>query len=134
MKILTRNDRRELRYFALGLAAFLVVVFWWWLPSLRAQPEPLWPLLAGWVLVMMAWVWPPSVYPVYRLLLPITRTLAWINTWLLLGAVFFAILLPLGWMLRRRGRLQYVTGFDRAAVTYRVPVPADHKTHLDRPF
>ena len=134
MKILTRNDRRELRYFALGIAALLVIVFWWWVPSLRDRPEPLWPLLVAWVLVMMAWVWPPSVYPVYRLLLPITRTLAWINTWLLLGVVFFAILLPLGWVLRRRGRLQYVTGFDRAAATYRVPVPPDHRTNLETPF
>jgi hypothetical protein len=123
MKILTRNDRRELRFFALGIAAFLVIVFWWWVPTLRGQPEPLWPLLVAWVLVMMAWAWPPS-----------TRTLAWINTWLLLGFVFFAILLPLGWVLRTRGRLQYVTGFDRAAATYRVPVPADHRTNLDTPF
>jgi hypothetical protein len=134
MKPLTIRDRRELRFFALGLAALLVIAFWWWIPWLRERPQPLWPLLVAWVLVMMAWAYPPSVYPVYRLLLPVSRLLGWINTWLLLGTVFFAILLPLGWLLRRSGKLQYVTGFDRTKASYRVPVSKDHETNLREPF
>jgi hypothetical protein len=83
---------------------------------------------------MMAWIWPPSVLPVYRAILPVARVLAAINTWLLLGTVFFVILLPLGAALRRLGRLQYQQGFDPAAATYRVAVPADHRTRLEDPF
>src|SRR5512135_1918257 len=112
MKILTRHDRRDLRFFALGLAGLIVVAFWWLLPWLHDQPRPLWPLLAAWVLVMMAWIWPPSVLPIYRAILPVARVLAAVNTWLLLGTVFFVILLPLGAVLRRLGRLQYRQGFD----------------------
>jgi hypothetical protein len=134
MQRLTRNDRRELRYFGLGLALILVLAFWWFIPWLREQPQPLWPLLVAWLLVMMAWVWPPSILPIHRAFLPVARVLAFLNTWLLLGAVFFAILLPLGWVLRRLGKLQYVTGFDPAASSYRVPVPPDHETRLKDPF
>ena len=134
MKRLMRHDRRELRFFALGLALMLVLVFWWLLPWLRERPQPLWPLIVAWVLVMTAWVHPPAIVPLHRAFLPVARVLAWLNTWLLLGTVFFAILLPVGWALRRLGKLQYVTGFDRAATTYRINVPADHDTRLKEPF
>ena len=132
-RVLTRDDRRELRFYALGLALLVVVVFWWLLPWLRARPEPLWPLIVAWLLVVAAWAHPPSILPIYRALLPVARTLAWLNTWLLLGTVFFAILLPVGWVLRRMGKLQYVTGFEPDVETYRVPVPHDD-LRLEEPF
>ncbi|HET9694889.1 MAG TPA: hypothetical protein VFP48_10935 [Steroidobacteraceae bacterium] len=134
MKALTRDDRRELRFFALGLALMLVLAFWWLVPWLRERPQPLWPLIVAWLLVMTAWVHPPAILPIHRAFLPVARVLAWCNTWLLLGAVFFAILLPVGWVLRRLGKLQYVTGFDADASTYRVPVPGDHEIRLKEPF
>ena len=134
MQRLTRNDRRELRLFGLGLALIMVVAFWWFVPWLRSRPPPLWPLVTAGVLVTMASVWPPSILAVHRAFLPLARVLAFINTWVLLASVFFAILLPLGWVLRRLGKLQYVTGFDPAASSYRVPVAADHETRLKDPF
>jgi hypothetical protein len=57
-----------------------------------------------------------------------------VNTWVLLGAVFFGILLPLGSVLRSLGRLQYRTGFDPAATTYRVDLPREQATRLEEPF
>ena len=134
MKILDRSDSKGLRWFALGLAALLVVVFWGLGPWIAERPRPLWPLVAGWVLVTMAWIWPPSVWPVHRALVPVARLLGIVNTWLLLGLVFFGMLLPAGWVLRRMGRLQYRTGFDADAATYRIRVPSDHRTRLEEPF
>jgi len=134
MKTLERTDSKGLRYFALGLAALLVVLFWGLAPWLTHRPQPLWPLVTAWVIVMLAWIWPPSVWPIYRALLPVARVLAVVNTWLLLGAAFFGMLLPAGWVLRRLGRLQYRTGFDPAAPTYRVRVADEHVTRLEEPF
>jgi hypothetical protein len=57
-----------------------------------------------------------------------------VNTWLLLGAVFFGILLPVGWLLRRLGRLQYLSRFDPSAASYRIEVPRDHAVRLEEPF
>jgi hypothetical protein len=134
MKTIARTDSKGLRYFALGLAALLVVLFWWLIPWLAHRPQPLWPLVTAWVIVMLAWIWPPSVWPIHRALLPVARVMATVNTWLLLGAVFFGMLVPAGWVLRRLGRLQYHTGFDPDAPSYRVRVPDDHVTHLEEPF
>ena len=131
---LTRHDRRELRFFALGLAFLLVVMFWWLVPWLRGTLAPLWPLVVAWLLVVAAWMHPPALLPIYRAFLPVARVLGWLNTWLLLGTVFFAILTPVGWVLRRLGRLQYVSGFDASAGSYRVPVPPEHELRLEDPF
>jgi len=134
MKPIDRNDKKGLRYFALGLAGLIVLIFWGLGPWLADRPQPLWPLVVGWVLIMLAWIWPPSVWPIHRALRPVARVLATVNTWVLLSAVFFGILLPAGWVLRRLGRLQYRTGFDPAAPSYRVRVPDDHVTRLEEPF
>jgi hypothetical protein len=134
MKTIERTDSKGLRYFALGLAGLIVLLFWGLGPWIAGRPSPLWPLVAGWVLIMMAWIWPPSIWPIHRALVPVARVIATINTWVLLSVVFFGILLPAGWVLRRLGRLQYRTGFDPHAPSYRVRVPDDHVTRLEEPF
>ena len=134
MRILTPHDRSDLRQFGLGLALLLLLVFWGLLPWLGDRPRPGWPLAVGGVLAAAALAWPRSVYPVYRVLLPVARVLGLINTWLLLGAVFFGILLPVGWVLRRMGRLQYRTGFDPGAASYRVGVEPERPVRLEEPF
>jgi len=134
MRILTPHDRRELRHFGLGLALLVMLFFWGLLPWLGERPRPAWPLATGGVVATLALVWPVAIYPIYRLLLPVARVLGVVNTWLLLGAVFFGILLPVGWVLRRLGRLQYQTGFDPDAASYRIEVPTDHPVRLEEPF
>lgn len=134
MRILTPGDRSDLRQFGLGLALLVVLVFWGLLPWLGDRTRPWWPLAVGGVLAALALAWPLAVYPVYRALLPLARVLGIINTWLLLGAVFFGILLPVGWVLRRMGRLQYRTGFDPDAASYRVEVEPERPVRLEEPF
>jgi hypothetical protein len=134
MKALDPHDTRELRRYGLGLATLVVVAFWLVVPWLRGRPMPAWPLAVGGALALLAVAWPAAVWPVHRALLPVARVLAVVNTWLLLGAVFFGILLPVGWVLRRLGRLQYRPGFQPELKSYRVDVPADHATRLEEPF
>jgi len=134
VRSLTRQDTRELRAFGLGFALMIVLVFWGVLPWLGDRPRPVWPLIAGGVLVAGALAWPPSVLPLHRLWLPVARLLAVVNTWLLLGFVFFGILLPVGLLLRAFGRLQYRSGTRRDLASYRIEVPPDHDTRLEEPF
>jgi hypothetical protein len=134
MRVLQSSDRRDLRGFGLGLAILVVLVFWGLLPWMRELPRPAWPLLAGGVLAVAALAWPPAIYPVYRFLLPVARVLGVVNTWLLLGAVFFGMLTPVGWVLRRLGRLQYEARFDPGATSYRIEVDPDRPVRLEEPF
>jgi hypothetical protein len=134
MRQLTRQDTRELRQFGLGLSLLVVVVFWVLLPWLGDRPRPYWPLVSGGVVAALALAWPVAILPVYRLLLPVARVVGLVNTWLLLGAVFFGILLPAGWALRRLGRLQYLTRFEPGTDSYRIEVSRDHVVRLEDPF
>ena len=134
MRVLTLKDGRALREFGLGLALLIVLVFWGLLPWLGDRPRPAWPLVAGGVLALAALAWPVAIYPVYRLLLPVARVVGVINTWVLLGAVFFGMLLPIGWVLRLLGRLQYETRQDPGAATYRIDVDPDREVRLEEPF
>lgn len=134
MKVLAPTDRTELRQFGLGLGLLTVVIFWAAVPWLWDRTRPEWPLLAGPAIAAIALLWPAAIYPLYRLLLPVARILGIVNTWLLLGAVFFGILLPVGWVLRRTGRLQYVTRFDADAASYRTEVDPARTVRLEEPF
>lgn len=134
MQDLTSSDTRPLREFGLGLGLLLVLVFWLLLPWLGERPRPVWPLVAGGSVAALALAWPPAVLPVYRALRPVAKVIGTVNTWVLLGAVFFGILLPLGWVLRSLGRLQYRTGFDPGATTYRVDLQRERVTRLEEPF
>jgi hypothetical protein len=82
----------------------------------------------------LALAWPRAILPVYRAILPVARVLGVVNTWLLLGAVFFGILMPVGWVLRRLRRLQYVTRFEPEVASYRVERRSDHAVRLEEPF
>jgi hypothetical protein len=134
MKTLTRHDTRQLREFGIGLGLILLAIFWGLLPWLGDRPRPMWPVAASGILALAALAWPPAILPVYRLMLPVARVVGFVNTWLLLGAVFFGILLPVGLALRGLGRLQYRTGFRSDLVSYRVEVPREHATRLEEPF
>mgnify|MGYP003546364450 CR=1 FL=1 len=134
MRTLTPQNGKELREFGLGLAALIALVFWGLLPWLGDRPRPAWPLAAGALLGTAALAWPVAIYPVYRLLLPVARVMGVVNTWLLLGAVFFGMLLPIGWVLRLLGRLQYEARQDPGAATYRIEVDPHREVRLEEPF
>ena len=134
MRILAPRNGKELREFGLGLALLITFVFWGLLPWLGDRPRPVWPLVASALLGVAALAWPVAIYPVYRLLLPVARVLGVVNTWLLLGAVFFGMLLPIGWVLRLLGRLQYETRQDPCAATYRIEVDPHREVRLEEPF
>jgi hypothetical protein len=134
VKVLTRHDTRELRAFGLGLAMLLVLVFFGLLPWLGDRPRPAWPVLASALIAVAALGWPPALLPIYRLLRPVARVLGTINTWLLLGTLYFGMLTPVGWILRRLGRLQYTDRPDASAGTYRVDATRRRPLDLKEPF
>jgi hypothetical protein len=130
----TGDDTRELRRFGVGAGALLVVLVWVVLPWWRGAARPPWALATGLALIALGLAWPRAVHPLYRAWRPLGRLLALVNTWLLLVLVFFVLLVPLGAVLRRTGRLQYRSGFDPHATSYRVDVERGHVANLEEPF
>lgn len=138
MQPLERHDLKSLRQFGLGLALMLVLLAGLAGPWLFGRPYPAWPWYAAGGVALLAVAWPAAMYPVHRLLRPPLAALATLNNWVLLGLVFFALVWPFGAFARLTGRLQYRTGFDAQAGTYRIRRTGggrrDGPTDLDQPF
>jgi hypothetical protein len=96
----TRGDYRK---FGLFLAALFIAAGL--LPLLRGGAVRLWPEAVGAALAAVALAVPAAIRPVYRLSLKAGGVLGWINTRILLGALFFLVFTPTGLVLRLlRGR------------------------------
>ena len=134
MKILNAGDTRELRQFGLGLAVLVPLFFYVLLPWWFTYPRHPWPWLLALPLALMALGWPPAILPLYRGWCFLARPLAWFNTRLLLGLVFFVMLLPLGLWLYWRGKLHFQTGFERNASTYLVMRDGFDPKSMEYPF
>jgi hypothetical protein len=125
----------ELRSFGLSFAVAIVVFFGLLLPWLFGAGWPLWPWLAATTLALAALLAPRSLAPVYRLWRPLALAVGWLNTRLILGLVFFLVLLPFGLAARLVGRLQYSAALDTDATSYREKADGVHDPeHYERPF
>jgi len=79
----------------------------WLFGWLTADSVPVWPLVVSAILLLLAWLWPAGLYYPYRLWMAFASVMAWLNTRLLLGVVFYLLILPMGVVLRLFGKLQY---------------------------
>jgi hypothetical protein len=124
------RTRRELRSFGLLVGGIFGVIGLWPLVVRGVGPRG-WALAVGVALVVPALVAPRVLAPAHRLWMGLAEVLAWINTRLLLGVVFFGVVTPMGVIMRLFGKDPMRRGFDRGAATYRVgrwPRPATHMT------
>jgi hypothetical protein len=125
------HDTKRLRSFGLivgGIFALLGV----WPGVWRGQPLRLWSVLLGGMLLSLALAWPRSLTHVYRLWMTVGEILGWINTRLILGAIFYLLFTPLGWYMRLRGKDPMRRTLAPEAESYRVvrqPRPSSHMRH-----
>lgn len=126
---------RQLRWFGAILALAFIVVFCLLLPWRYSREIPWWPVGIAAILVPLAAAWPQALAPLHRGWMRVGNVLGWINTRLLLGAVFFLLVVPLGALMRLLGRHGIARGRDASAASYRVPVTLkDPAKDLTRPF
>jgi hypothetical protein len=111
-------DARQLRWFAL-----LQIAFWGILAgTLRRQGLP---SAASWTIFgvsaglgLVGLVWPPVMRVVYLVWMGTLFPVSWIVSYLLLAAVFYLIVAPVGLILRLLGRDPCQRRFDPRAGTY----------------
>ena len=125
------SDTKQLRSFGLIVGGIFALLGIW--PAVwRGQPLRLWSLLLGGLLMALALAWPQRLTQVYRLWMRIGEGLGWINTRLLLGALFYLLFTPVGVYMRLRGKDPMRRTWAPEAESYRVgrqPRPASHMRH-----
>src|SRR5690348_8523237 len=120
----------ELRNFGLLLGAIIIFLFAA-LPLLRYHRTSLWPWLITGVLWLSALIAPMSLGYLHRGWTRLGLTLGWINTRIILTALYVIIVVPIGIAMRLFGRDPMARKFDPALDSYRVnSEPRPHK-HME---
>ena len=127
-------DRKGLRKFAWMFAAVVASVIGLILPWLLKQDWP-WP---PWVIAAAFFAWglmaPSTLRPFYRLWMRFGFVMNVITTRIILGFVFYGVILPFGIVFRVRGKDLMDRKWDRELHSYRVASHKTSATDMEKPF
>ena len=128
-------DNAGLRKFGLTTGAIIVILFVFFFPWVfDVSSAPRWP----WII--MAALWLPALFmpgilrPVYSTWMKIGQGLGWINTRIILGILFYVLILPMGLIMRLFGNDPMARKCDKSASSYRIKSVSEEKDRLEKPY
>ena len=131
----TSNDTKELKSFALVMMwalPLLFIIIIPWLFDVPVKWEILWVNLVFGILYLL---YPKGLYPFFRVWMAIAGVLGWFNTRLLLGIVFYLLILPIGFVMRSFGKLHYRSKLSNDSSTFWIKNKQElDNDDLERPF
>ena len=127
-------SNRELRDFGLIVGGLIAMIFGLLFPLIHRRPMPWWPWTVAALLVAAALARPALLYYFNSAWNGLGKVLGWINTRLILGLLFYAILTPMGLL----GRLLSSSGSKRGSGgpsnSYRIASHEIPVTSFEKPF
>lgn len=127
-------DRKGLREFGLMTGGLIAALFGLFFPWLLETGLPLWPWLVAGTLATWALVAPASLRPVHHYWMRLALALSRVTTPLILGVVFFLVILPVALVMKLIGRDPMARRFDETAKSYRVPSHQAPRENMEKPF
>jgi len=128
-------DNAGLRKFGITTGVIIVVLFVFFFPWVfDAVVIPVWPWIAAGVLWLPALLVPGVLRPVYTTWMKIGHVLGWVNTRIILGVLFYVLILPMGLIMRLFGNDPMARKWDESASSYRVKSVDESKDRLEKPF
>ena len=135
MTNIPRLDNKGLRRFGLTTGAIIVALFALFFPWVfDATSMPIWPWLLASLLWMPALFIPSVLRPVYTTWMKIGHAIGWVNTRIILGVLFFVMILPMGLIMRLFGKDPMARKRDKSASSYRIKSISEAKDRLEKPF
>jgi fumarate reductase subunit D len=112
-----KPNRRELRQFALIWVGFFALIgaYMLWGKEARTAAFVLWGVSGVGILGVL---WPPLLRPVYLVWMALALPIGWTVSHLLLAAVYYLVLTPIGLLMRLFKYDPMQRSFDRAAKSY----------------
>jgi hypothetical protein len=127
-------DRTQLRHFGLIMAGMIALVFGLGIPWLRDYAAPWWVWAIAGAFAIVGLGFPAMLAAVYKVWMKLGAVLGWINSRIILGVVYYAIILPMGIFMRAFGKDPMARKLDKAMTTYRKPSQKAAREQLERPF
>jgi Saxitoxin biosynthesis operon protein SxtJ len=126
-------DVKQLRHFGYLVGGIFGVIGLW--PLLWRQEHPRWwALVLTVALVVPALTAPRVLAPAYRAWMALGEALAWINTRIILGVVFYGVVTPIGLVMRLVGHDPMRRRREHTGESYRVRCVPRPVTHMMRQF
>lgn len=134
MHPIPKLNRKELRDFGLLTGAIIVVVFGLLLPWLRGHSLPKIPWIIAIILWFLSFLTPTTLQPIYQVWMQIGLVLGWFNTRIILGLIFYGIMMPMGVIMRLLNRDSMAREFEVNLSTYRLPSQPKTKASMEKPY
>jgi hypothetical protein len=127
-------DAAGYRKFGLVSSAIVVLLFGLAIPWLFSLNFPRWPWVFAGVLGSWALLLPSTLKPVYIVWMKFGNMMNWINTRIILGIVFYGLILPFGLVMRIFGNDPMKRKLDSSIESYRVKTQNHAKENLEHPY
>jgi len=129
----TEVNRKDLRSFGLIVGGVFAAIGLW--PVIRRGGDfRTWALALSALLVGPALAFPAVLKPLHRVWMKLGEILGWINTRIILGAIFFAVVTPMGLIRRMLGKDSMGRQRRSDTESYRVPRNARAASHMTRQY
>ena len=134
LSIIPELDRKGLRDFGVVTGSIVAGLFGLALPWLFELTYPLWPWAVFVVLAVWGVALPETLRPVYRIWMRFGLLLSKVTTPLIMGVVFFLLIVPVAFALRllRWDAMNRV--FEPEVDSYRVESASASRESLEKPF
>jgi hypothetical protein len=111
-------SKKELRTFGLCALAFLCLAGW--IVFRRSGSIPAGGAIAGFglVLAVLGLTVPQALRPIWIVLMVVNYPIGWVVTHVVMAAIFYLVVTPVGVIMRLTGRDPMERAFDRSAKTY----------------
>ncbi len=127
-------DKKGLREFGLLTGIFIALLFGLILPLLWGHALPLIPWIIAIVLGSLGLLIPQSLAPIYQGWMRVAQVLAWVNSRIILGLIFFIIVTPMGLFMKLIKRDPLNRKFEFRLETYRISSQIKNKVSMEKPY
>ena len=130
----TTSDLRKFGFIMGGMVALMFGLIFPWIFDKTSENWPIWPFIVMTVFFILAIAVPEVLRPVNYIWLKIGNVLGFINSRIILGAMFYLMIFPIGMILKVLGKDSMQRKLEENADTYRKITKVREKDHLKKPF
>ena len=127
-------DAKGLRSFGLTTGAIIAVLFGLFFPWLLEVAIPVWPWMLGSVLAVWGLIHAASLRLIFTGWMKFGLLLSKITTPIVMGIVFYGVILPMGLLMRLSGKDPMQRKLDATQTTWRVVNDHSVQQSMTRPF
>ncbi len=128
------TDKRELKKFGMVMGTVIPLLFGILLPWMFKKTLLAWPWILGAIFWVSALFFPLLLRPVHIVWMRLSTVLGWLNSKVILGAVFFFLITPIGVIMRIFGRNFLKLGYEENVPTYRIRMDEAGNKNIEVPY